>query len=111
MQTAQGSFLTVGGYVDLRHLSGQPLLLEFFPTPRAGKESPIVGASLEVYGKRTSYPCFREQHGWNRELPFVGGQSQMRTSGMGTTNFPPQSRIYAIWSMISVLRFQGRIST
>lgn len=37
--------------------------------------------------------------------------SMARTSGIGTTNWPPQARIAAICLTISSLKFQGRIST
>ena len=33
------------------------------------------------------------------------------TSGIGTTNLPPHSRMYAIWLVISSLRFQGNMKT
>src|SRR5262249_55870917 len=67
------------------------------PCPR--EEAAPVCVPLGLDDPRAGDGRFPEDHG------------STFTSGMGTTNRPPQSRTWAICSTISAVRFHGRIST
>jgi hypothetical protein len=56
--------------------------------------------------------CTHNSVGNSYEVPLWGvAQRNTVSSGMGTTNWPPQSLTCAIWLTTSSRRFHGRIST
>ncbi len=72
---------------------------EFFCAPGSSKEPAFVFLALRLDHECSFKRRFTKDHG------------QTFTSGIGTTNRPPQSRTNAICSMTSVRMFHGRIRT
>ena len=72
--------------------------VKLFYAKAARKITAIVVTRLDLYDKETGK--------W-RLYKF---QSKTLTSGIGTTNLPPHSRMSAIYFMISSLRFHGSSS-
>src|SRR5919198_2230983 len=77
----------------------EPVPLDLVLAPRAGEEAAMVLQPLGLDDDRARQRRFEEDHGYTA------------TWGIGTTNWPPHPRMYAIWAMISSFRFQGRMST
>ena len=98
MHAAQGARAVVIGQVALHEPLAQPVLGEIAAAKGPGEQPPIVFVGLDVDDEGAGQGRFAEQH------------QNTSTRGIGTTNFPPHSRMAAICSAISSLRFHGRMS-
>ena len=79
--------------------AGRPAAANSSRAPRPGEEAPLVDMTVEVDEYRAGEGRGLEDHG------------TMWALGIGTMNWPPHSRMPAIWAMISSLKFQGRMKT
>src|SRR5213593_2961488 len=99
VHAAQRAPRAVLGEIALHHARVETVRRELARAERARKRTPLVAVRLHLDQERTGDHCLAEGHGITV------------ASGIGTTNFPPHSRIPAICETISSLKFQGRIST
>src|SRR5207253_7802144 len=83
----------------LRDASFEAAARELLRVERPREETANVPMRLELDHERAADRRLREDH------------ASTSTRGIGTTNFPPHSRMCAICSVISSRRFHGRIRT
>ena len=99
VHSAQGALAQVVRDVALHPVDLDPVFRGFTVAPGPGEESALVVDLLDLDQDGAFEPGRVEDH------------SNTFTSGIGTTRRPPQSRMYAVCSMISFRRFHGRMST
>jgi hypothetical protein len=97
MHPSHSSFEDIERDIALHQLRVQPMRFKFAPAPGPGKKTALVLQLLNVNDIRTLEVCFGKDH------------SYTFTSGIGTINRPPQSRMQDICVIISSLKFHGRI--
>ena len=89
----------VEGDAALHESRIEAVLGELALAPGAREAAAIVVPWLGFDDEDAGYRRLAEDHGTTA------------TSGIGMTNCPPHSRMYASWAMISCFTFQGRIIT
>src|SRR5262249_32697683 len=99
VEAAHGAAPVVVGDAALVHARLEAPLDELAAAEGAGEESPLVREALRLQDPGAGQRGLAEDH------------ARTFTSGMATTKRPPQERTSAICSMISSLRFQGRMRT
>src|SRR5260370_25397906 len=99
VQAAQGASLAVVGDVALDERWVEPAATELFLAPAPREEAALIRYRLDLDDVCAFDGSWQELH------------SMISRRGMGTTNWPPQSRTQPSCVRISSRIFQGRIST
>ena len=99
MHPTQRARLQIERDVALDKARIEAVSFEFAPAPGPGEEPAFILESLNFNSEGAFKFCLRENH--QRTL----------TSGIGTINLPPQFRMNDICSMISSLKFHGKMKT
>jgi hypothetical protein len=99
MQASERAGRLVEGDVALSDSRVEPERLEFVHAEAAREEAAPIIESFELHGIKP------------RTRRLDESQSSTLTSGIGTTNLPPQVAMPDICAAISSRRFQGRMST
>src|ERR1043166_6628556 len=128
MQAPQRAALAIERQAALHEPGIQSAFLEFIHTKRAREKSALVLLALDINHERSFQLRFGENHCFPPFTVFVAAtrrsaaifcyrgalqshRYKMTGSGIGTMNFPPQSRMPFICPITSSLMFQGRIKT
>jgi hypothetical protein len=98
VQATQGALLGIEGNVALHPAETEATYGKLVLAPGTGKKAALVFQPFRVNNERLLQFGLSEHH------------TRTLTLGIGITNWPPHVRIYAICSIISSCKFQGKMS-